>query len=208
MGRGSLVFFIPSSDPPPPPFFHPFLFLSPRPPLLPLFLSSHSMTSVKRTSFPESFLSTRTRMRVSRRPVMLTVSTERARDRDAHGGQPVSAKGRRSGTREEAREGTARHGIRQCNEGGRQLFSGHKRCSKIPGWTFYRMSSSLLPARDVYSLWLVLDDYNDTIKGSNEPKWGVLLEFLLPLNQNGRPVAPAEPCQVWVPTPTRLSLSL
>uniref|UniRef100_A0A8D0FW02 Disks large homolog 1 n=1 Tax=Strix occidentalis caurina TaxID=311401 RepID=A0A8D0FW02_STROC len=36
--------------------------------------SSHSMTSVKRTSFPENFPSTRTRTRVSRKPVILTVS--------------------------------------------------------------------------------------------------------------------------------------
>lgn len=42
-------------------------------PLL-LFFSSHSMTSVKRTSFPENFPSTRTRTRVSRKPVILTVS--------------------------------------------------------------------------------------------------------------------------------------
>lgn len=42
-------------------------------PLL-LFFSSHSMTSVKRTSFPENFPSTRTRTRVSRKQVMLTVS--------------------------------------------------------------------------------------------------------------------------------------
>ncbi|XP_017666056.1 PREDICTED: disks large homolog 1 isoform X7 [Lepidothrix coronata] len=34
--------------------------------------SSHSMTSVKRTSFPENFPSTRTRTRVSRKPVILT----------------------------------------------------------------------------------------------------------------------------------------
>uniref|UniRef100_A0A8D2JNV6 Disks large homolog 1 n=1 Tax=Sciurus vulgaris TaxID=55149 RepID=A0A8D2JNV6_SCIVU len=34
--------------------------------------SSHSMTSVKRTSFPENFPSTRTRTRVSRKQVMLT----------------------------------------------------------------------------------------------------------------------------------------
>lgn len=47
---------------------HPFVL-----PLL-LFFSSHSMTSVKRTSFPENFPSTRTRTRVSRKQVMLTVS--------------------------------------------------------------------------------------------------------------------------------------
>ena len=47
---------------------HPFVL-----PLL-LFFSSHSMTSVKRTSFPENSPSTRTRTRVSRKQVMLTVS--------------------------------------------------------------------------------------------------------------------------------------
>lgn len=51
-------------------------FVIPSPLFLLLFLlSSLSMTSVKRTSFPESFRSTRAKRRASRRPAMSTVST-------------------------------------------------------------------------------------------------------------------------------------
>lgn len=55
------------------------LCFTPSPLLLLLFLSSLSMTSVKRTSFPESFRSTRAKRRASRRPAMSTVSTSAGR---------------------------------------------------------------------------------------------------------------------------------
>lgn len=49
-----------------------------------LFLRSPSMTSVKRTSFPASSPSTRTRMRVSRKQAMWSVSTERSTPVNKH----------------------------------------------------------------------------------------------------------------------------
>lgn len=68
-----------------PPLILFFLFHHPPPLLLLFLLSSPSMTSVKRTSFPESFRSTRAKRRASRRPATSTVSTG-ARERKWGGG--------------------------------------------------------------------------------------------------------------------------